>query len=119
VTSQDFLADDPNHPIPNTDAIDVHAVWKTGGSSLGVVIATPLQADERSQARLIRKMEIYLSYAISAEYAADYGPLDPTTTSIDVNIHPKSSQVVFQILEDMRSWVGGNNVTLNVKLLET
>jgi hypothetical protein len=60
--------DDPSHPIPSLTALDVQAIKKGGGSDLLIIIASPLQADERSQRRLLDKMEIYLKFLKTPEF---------------------------------------------------
>jgi hypothetical protein len=59
--------DDPDHPIPSLTALDVHGIRKGGGSDLIVVVASPLGFDEKSQKRLLDKLDIYLRYVISPE----------------------------------------------------
>jgi len=115
---QDLLADDPEHPIPRLAVIDVHAVWKTGGSDLGLVIASPLRDDERSRQRLLRKIENYLNFVVSSEYAAEFGNPLPTNTAIVIKIHPDSDSEIVVILERLRGWVEGNGASLRVEPLD-
>jgi hypothetical protein len=72
---------DSEHPIPRVDALDIHAVRATGGSDLVVVVAAPLCADERSQQRLLSKIENYLRFLGSAEYAQKCGKPTPENST--------------------------------------
>jgi hypothetical protein len=109
---------DPSHPIPTLDAIDVHIAWKSGGSDLVVVIATPMEGDNRSINRLLRKIQAYLEFVGSAEYDAEFGPPKPESTRIVVGVHPMSHKVVFDALEQCRPFVTSNRASLVAILLE-
>jgi hypothetical protein len=70
---EELLADDDGHPIPYVASLDVNAVLKGGGARLAIIIATPLDADKRSQERLVRKIDNYLGYTKSAQFQAECG----------------------------------------------
>jgi len=115
---EDEYGDDQEHPIPRVDAIDVHSVWKTGGSDLNIVIASPLLGDGRSMNRLLRKLQLYLQFIGSTDYDTQCGPPAPERTTIVVNVHPESDKVVFEALEQCGPWVASNRATLKVVQLE-
>jgi hypothetical protein len=48
-------------------------VKKGGGSDLAVVVAGPLQADQRSVDRLTKKLEMYLRFISSSEFRKESG----------------------------------------------
>ncbi len=109
---------DPDHPIPNHNVIDVSGYLKSGGADLSIVVASPLQADERSQTRLLDKIQGYLEHLQSDELAADSGaPPSPDNTRIIVLLHPESSDVIRGLLERCSAWVSSNNATLVVRNL--
>jgi hypothetical protein len=108
--------DDPTHPIPSLTALDVHAVKKGGGSDLVIVIASPLRSDERSQKRLLDKIEIYLKYLATKEYEAECGTPTPERTFIVVKIHPDSDAAIFDLLERCKPWILANHATLQMEL---
>jgi hypothetical protein len=110
--------DDPSHPIPSLTALDVHAIKKTGGSDLVIVIAFPLQADERSQRRLLDKIEIYLRFLKTPEFESSSGVASPETTSIVIRIHPNSDPAVFDLIERCRSWIHSNGASLETEALD-
>ena len=110
--------DDPTHPIPSVSALDVQGILKPGGSDMTIVVASPLQADERSQQRLLSKIELYLKYLTSAEYEKQCGTPIPSNTSIIVRIHQDSAAEIFELLERCRSWVFKNHATLKVEPME-
>lgn len=109
--------DDPAHPIPKVDALDVHAVRKSGGSDLIVVIATPLASNERSQRRLLLKIENYLGFINSAEYENKCGKPTPENSKIVVRIHAESDPAVFELLERCKPWAKDSCATLEVSEL--
>lgn len=105
---------DEEHPIPNLDVLDINAVKKGGGSDLIVVVASPLQADDRSLKRLRRKLDGYLEFLNSEEFRAESGVPSPDNTQIIVKIHRDSAPEVFELLNRSRDWVRNNAATLVV-----
>ena len=110
--------DDPSHPIPSVTALDVQAVKIGGGSDLVIVVASPLQSDERSQGRLLNKIELYIGFLSTPEFQAISGTATTQNTSIIVHIHPASDNAIFELIERCKPWVLSNNASLQVKLLE-
>jgi len=110
--------DDPTHPIPSLSALDVHAIKKGGGSDLTIVIASPLRADERSQKRLLDKIDIYLRYIQSPEYERVCGTPTCENTGVIVRIHGGSATEIFELLERCKPWVAKSRATLQVSVLE-
>jgi hypothetical protein len=110
--------DDPSHPIPSITALDVHAVKIGGGSDLVIVVASPLQSDERSQKRLLSKIELYIGFLSTPEFQATSGTATAKNTSIVVQIHPASDKAIFELIERCKPWVLSNNASLQVELLE-
>ena len=107
-----MYADDDTHPIPSIDNLDILAELRGGGAKLVIVIATPLQADERSQRRLLKKIENYLEYISSPEFKNEFGAPDPSRVSIVVKIHKQSDPVVFDLLKRCEPWALQNKATL-------
>ena len=107
---------DASHPIPNTELIDVTVSLKNGGASYGLVISQPLAGDERSQKRLLRKIERYLNDFHSASSKQRFGTPRPDRMKIHVSIHPASDPLIFELLEKCRDWVEGNSVSLVVDM---
>jgi hypothetical protein len=110
--------DDPDHPIPALNAIDINTVKKSGGSDLHIIIASPLQADEYSLTRLLDKIEGYLGHIQSDDYKKESGSPTPENTRIIVNIHPESDENVFELLERSKPWALENNAALEIEILE-
>jgi len=106
---------DETHPIPNLGVIDVHAVRKTGGSTMAVIIATPLGAEPRSIFRLFRKLTGHLDYKDTDEYREQCGA---GTTDIEINIHRESDPAVFELLTALPDFVERRGASLVVKDLE-
>ena len=107
-----LFADDDSHPIPRVGVIDVVRTFKGGGAYYGLVIATPLESDERSIARLVKKLEGYVSDFFSAESAAAQGTPKPGKMRIYVNVHPDSDPRVFEILREYEPWIRRNGIKL-------
>lgn len=110
--------DDPSHPIPSLESLDAHAIKKSGGSDLVIVIASPLRADERSQTRLLNKIEIYLDYVQSSEYRELVGTPNPEITRVLVRIHRASDREVFELLERCGPWALSRQASLIVQPLD-
>jgi hypothetical protein len=108
--------DDPDHPIPSLTALDVHGIRKGGGSDLVVIVASPLGFDERSQKRLLDKLNIYLRYINSPEYEAQFGPPTPDTTAIEVQLHPDSDPRIVDLLSRCEPWALENRTTLRTTM---
>lgn len=111
----DTLADDGNHPIPCLTALDVFGVKRNGGADVVLVIASPLQADERSQRRLLRKIENYLGFINSEDFSAEAGLPTVDNTRIVVKLHPDSDSVISELLGRCVAWVAENNATLDIE----
>lgn len=110
--------DDPSHPIPSLTSLDIQVVKKTGGSDLVIVIASPLSADERSQRRLLDKIDIYLGFLTTPTFQESSGIADPGNTSIIIKIHPGSDNEIFELIERCKPWVQDNNASLKFELLD-
>ncbi len=106
---------DPNHPVPYLRVIDV-AGYSTGGARLGIVVASPLDGSERSQTRLLDKIQGYLGHISSDEFIGDAG-VAPTSdnTIIEVVLHPDSSEIIRDLLAKCRDWVLSHNASLVVR----
>lgn len=110
--------DDPDHPIPALKCIDINSVKKGGGSDLIIIIASPLKSDPYSQNRLLDKIQGYLGHIQSPDFIVESGMPNPENTNIIVKIHADSEPLIFQLLSKCEDWVGENNATLKVELLE-
>jgi hypothetical protein len=115
--AHDLLADDPSHPIPEVGICDVRGVRKAGGADLVVVVAAPLQNDERSRSRVIQKIRNYLGYISSVDFAREHGQPTPETTAIVFQVHPESAPAALAFLEECHPWVSDNHASLVVKKL--
>ena len=105
---------DPDHPIPYLRVIDV-AAYREGGARLIITVATPLDGDERSQTRLLDKIQGYLSHIASQQFIADAGVAPtPENTVIEVHLNPASSIAIRQLLERCQHWTQTHNASLVV-----
>ncbi len=102
---------DDSHPIPDISVIDVHGMRQNGGSTMAVVIATPLQADPRSIYRLFRKLDGHLEYIKTAAYREQCGAGD---TDIEVSIHGDSDARVFDLFAVLPDFVSRRGARLTV-----
>ena len=108
-------ADDPRRPLPALHSLDMVGKRRTGGADLVMTVNGPLQADARSQRRLLRKFDIYLSFIASPDFASEFGAPDPATTRIVMRIDPKSDPAVFELLKRCDPWVREARATLAVE----
>jgi hypothetical protein len=106
---------DQDHPVPYLRVIDVSG-YRRGGASLSIVIASPLDGSERSQTRLLDKIQGYLGHIASAQFIADAGVSpSPDNTTIEVLLHPDSSEIIRGLLDKCHSWVLSHNASLVVR----
>jgi hypothetical protein len=118
-SASDLLADEPDHGIPCVTSLDVHSVWKHGGSDLHIIIAKPLEIDERTRERLMAKLENYLNFINTPEYAAQCGHPTPENTRVVVSLHPDMNPAVEATLIHCVAWIKSNNATLKVQHLDS
>ena len=113
----DDLENDPDHPVPYLRVIDV-ASYGTGGANLSIVVASPLDGSERSQTRLLDKIQGYLGHIASDQFIADAGVSPtPDNTTIEVLLHPASSETIRGLLDKCHDWVLSQNASLVVRHL--
>jgi hypothetical protein len=110
----DDKAEDDEHPIPNLDVVDIHARKKGGGSTLSMLIASPLHADARSAYRLARKLDTYIQFMSAAEIVTECGTPTPTNTEINVVIHGASDQAMLDLLSGLEDVVARHGAKLVV-----
>ncbi|MCB1606384.1 MAG: hypothetical protein KDI71_05355 [Xanthomonadales bacterium] len=103
--AEDLYSDDATHPIPSVTTLDMHELFDNGSSELSIIINGPLAADNRSQRRLIQKIDNYLALIECADFQEQCGPPSPERTRILVNIPYNSDPVIFILLERCQDWV--------------
>lgn len=113
-----MFADDESHPIPSVENLDMVAQRRTGGARLVLMIGGPLDAGERSLRRLMMKLENYLGFILSPQFAQEFGPPDPETVDILVRIDSRSDPAVFDLLRRCEPWTLDNKTTLVVETVE-
>lgn len=111
-------SNDDSHPIPNLDVIDVYLTLKGGGASLGLVMATPLQADVRSMYRLFRKIDSYLQFIASPDHEDKCGKATPENTRIDIAMHKDTAPVMLEFIRSLDEWIATGGATLTVRMLD-
>jgi hypothetical protein len=114
----DDPSNDPTHPIPYLHVLDV-AAYRQGGACLTIVVASPLRDDERSQTRLLDKIQGYLSHIQSDQFLLDAGTRpSPENTTISVVLHPESALAVRDLLMRCDEWVRSQGARLEVRDLD-
>ena len=114
-TTMSLFEEDPAHPIPYLDRVDVMRSKNSGGVDLAVIIATPVQADDRSRQRLLRKLENYVALIRSDEFQAKFGEPVVERTSIVVVINRNSDPSTFKLLERRRAPIAEAGIALVVE----
>jgi len=113
---QYFLEDDDEHPIPFIYNIDVFSELEGGGGVLSIITAQPLADDERTQKRLLEKIEIYLLFINSDQFPTEGGPHTIENTTIEVILRKGTSHIIIDLLEKCVPWVSNNNSKLLWKI---
>jgi hypothetical protein len=109
-------SNDPDHPIPFLRVIDVAGYRKDGGANLSIVVASPIDGSKHSQTRLLDKIEAYLSFIGSPDYLESAGaPPSPSLTTIEVLLHPDSSEEIRSLLSRCNQWVHSSHASLVVR----
>jgi uncharacterized protein YtpQ (UPF0354 family) len=114
----DNAQEDENHPVRSLEVIDVYAKKNSGGATLAVVIASPLQVDARSIYRLYRKLDGYLDFIASEGFAQECGTPSPESTDIDVNLHVGSDPAISALLGSLDGWAKKRFASLRITPLE-
>jgi hypothetical protein len=94
--------------------VDVVTHLGGGGAYYGLTIASPLSGDDRSQQRLLNKIEPYLGDFHSDRAVERNGKPTPDKCKILVGVHPGSDAVIFELLERCKPWVLDNGVELKI-----
>lgn len=111
--------DDPSHPIPSLDTLDVMTVKKDGGADLHIVIAQPLRDDPHSHTRILDKLQNYLGFIRSPEFSAQVRNPSIENTSVIIDLHTGSAPGVRDLLERCVGWVADYQARLEIRDLET
>lgn len=109
---EDF-PNDESHPIPWMDKIDV-VVRTDNGAYYGVVIASPLNGEASNQDRLLRKLDHCFDHirADQAHWRASHDT--EMKVRLWVGIHPGSSPVIFELIDQVRAWADDNDFEFKV-----
>jgi len=91
------------------------AAMRTGGARLVIVVGSPLQGEQRSLERLMRKIENNLGFIASDEYPKEFGAPNPSNTEIAIALDSRSSPAAFELLERCKPWILANRTTLIVE----
>lgn len=113
----DLYVDDEKHPIPFLGVIDASVRLKSGGVYNGIALPSALAADFRSQKRLIRKIDNYISDLVAhrSERTSGVEAEGSSDMRIYVSLNPDSAPEIFSLLEKCRSWIESNHIELFVE----
>jgi hypothetical protein len=106
---------DDSHPIPRVDVCDIEAERNDGGVDLVLVIASPMRDDEKSQQRLVKKVEYYLGYLASQTFVDRYGQSVSRKNRIIIRHHPECSPGAIELMIKCRGWIEDNRAELVVE----
>jgi hypothetical protein len=111
------LVRDPTHPIPDVSTIDVVTEFDCG-AYYGLVVARPIDGSERSQARLLDKIENYIGDFHSAKSLGRVGSPSPERCRIRVKLNRESDPTILELLERCRPWVHNHGIGLDIELFD-
>ena len=115
VLEEDLYSDDPTHPISSVTTLDTHELFDNDSSELSIMVNGPLAADNRSQRRMIQKIDNYLALIESEDFQEQCGVPSPERTRILVNIPYDSDPVIFVLLDRCQQWVLSAGASLVVE----
>lgn len=110
----DPAIEDPEHPIPRLDVIDV-VVETDAGQFCGIVIASPLAADPRSVHRFFRKLDAYLVHLGCNGTPAKLAVAEKDRPLITIRIHPDSHPEVLEMVHSLGDWVAKQGARLEFR----
>lgn len=113
----DPLIEDPDHPIPRLDVVDV-SVESDKCERTAIIIASPLDAGPRSVYRLFRKLEGYLRHLGCDGTQAKQALPEDEKPQIQVNIHPRSHPDVLEVLNSIHDYVSKRGALLKINVTE-
>jgi hypothetical protein len=110
--------EDVEHAIPRLDTLDA-LLTTDRGAYVGIVIATPLRDDAVSRARLLRKVEVSVSYFLSDEFRVQYGVPTPDNARLRIHVHAGSVASMLALIHNYCSQVLSNGISPEVELIGT
>jgi hypothetical protein len=114
-SNSDDLADDFSHPIRQIEVFDTVLPLEGGGAYIGIVIATPLDGSRRSILRLTAKLAFYLEGFFSAYGRELWGTPKKGKMRIYINIHPRSSDTAFLVLQEFLETADKRGVEVRIQ----
>lgn len=102
-------------PIQNLDSIDLIGARRDGGADLMIVVSSFLSASAEHQKLLLDKLQNYLSYLNSPEFATELGPPSPESACIVLAFYHPPDPVILQLLEKCKGWLKQNNADLRME----
>jgi hypothetical protein len=108
-------AQDLTHPIPRLDTIDTELTTDRG-AYIGIVIASPLIDDPLSKARLLEKVELYLSYFESPQFLKRCGEARPDRCRIYVSVHSGTDPKMLDLIDQCGARILVKGITPVIQL---
>jgi len=101
-------------PFLNPGHVDLYAVRKGGGADLVIVVAEPLSGDPGTQEALMDKVESYLGFINSEEFAAECGRPSPESVCIKISTEHPVDAAIRDLIDRMGPWAEENNASIRL-----
>lgn len=102
-------------PIQNLDSIDIIGARNEGGADLTIVVSSALNASPEHQKLLLDKLEGYLGYVNTPDFAAEFGIPSPDRVCIVLACYHSPDPVILRLIEKCSAWAQKNNASLRVE----
>jgi hypothetical protein len=106
--------DDESHPIPFVGNLDT-LVPTNVGVYVGLVIAFPLRADDRSLQRLAKKVEIYVDYLKRERVEWEQTHQQPMVGRFYVDIHHGSAKEIFDLMDHYQRYIESESIIFHLR----
>jgi len=112
-----MFEDDTDHPIPYVGNLDT-VVETNVGAYFGLVIASPLSMEKRSEARLRKKLDNYFQYfaVIKSEWSSIHS--EPMKVRLMIAVHHASDPRVLAVLHEASLRAAENNIEFSLASID-
>ena len=102
--------------VYNLNSIDILAKRNDGGVELYIVSTGGMDDSAKTQTTLMDKIQNYLRYISSNEFADEFGKLEPEKIRIVLQIDEPLSLLYEELFKRIAPWVGSNGAHITLEM---
>lgn len=99
--------------IYDANAVDIMGERRDGGIDMFIISSGPMDAEPETQKLLLDKVENYLSYVMSGEFAQKF-PGKQKKTRIILKLAEPGPDLLMQLCEKIKTWTAEHGVRFEV-----